>query len=134
MEEKLSIDVDAREEKFSAHKNTYPKKLRLRKRIEYKKIFRSGKRSKGKLMCIDTLLSPSDNPRLGLTVSKRYGNAVTRNRFKRSVKESFRQINHLLDNNLQINIIPRYQAKFVKSDQICKEMLFLLSSYLKKDL
>lgn len=133
MEEKLSTEDAVKEEKFSAHRICYPKKLRVRKRAEYKKIFRFGKRSKGKLVCIDALNTSSDCPKLGITVSKRYGNSPVRNRFKRCVKESFRALLPYLPNNLYINVIPRYQAKFVKSDEICKEMAFLLSSYLKKD-
>lgn len=33
--------------------------------------------------------------RLGITVSKRVGNAVVRNRVKRLIREAFRQIEHL---------------------------------------
>ena len=133
MEENLSIEDVEKEEKYSAHRVRYLKSYRLNTRADYKKISRYGKRQKGDLICIDILEISSPHPRIGITVSKKYGNSPARNRFKRCVKESFRALFPHLDNNLHINIIPRHTDQFVKSDLICKEMAFLLSSYLKKD-
>jgi len=42
-------------------------------------------------------------PRLGLTVSKKYGNAVKRNLFKRRVREVF--YNKILNENINIALI-----------------------------
>jgi ribonuclease P protein component len=48
--------------------------------------------------------------RLGVTVSKRVGNAATRNRVKRYVREHFRLNKHDLEGRWDINVIARRDA------------------------
>ncbi len=62
----------------------------LKKRAEFQKIYRHGVRFVGKSALITYLPTDGDLPRLGLTVTKKYGNAVRRNRFKRLAREAFR--------------------------------------------
>lgn len=45
-------------------------------------------------------------PRLGITVSKKHGKAHDRNRFKRVVREAFRQCQMQLPPNVDLNILP----------------------------
>jgi ribonuclease P protein component len=45
--------------------------------------------------------------RLGVVVSRRLGNAVVRNRFKRRVREAFRTTQHDLPRDLDVICIPR---------------------------
>ena len=56
----------------------------------YKKIYRYGVRFVGKAAFVTYLPENTDEPLLGLTVSRKYGNAVKRNRFKRLSREAFR--------------------------------------------
>jgi ribonuclease P protein component len=49
------------------------------------------------------------HPRLGLTVSRKVGRAVARNRWKRIVREAFRLVQHELP-SLDLVCIPRGQA------------------------
>lgn len=47
------------------------------------------------------------HPRLGLSVSKRLGNAVARNRWKRILREAFRLHRERLPAGLDLVVVPR---------------------------
>jgi ribonuclease P protein component len=50
------------------------------------------------------------HPRLGLSVSKRLGNAVVRNHWKRLLREAFRQVRPQLPLGIDLIVIPRISA------------------------
>ena len=54
----------------------------------YKKIYKHGIRFVGKAVYIAYL--PDEEPCLGITVTRKFGNAVCRNRFKRLAREAYR--------------------------------------------
>lgn len=63
---------------------------RLRKRAEYLAV-RGGEKRRGPLFLLEVLPRGDDLPaRLGVTVTKKSGNAVTRNRIRRRLKEAVR--------------------------------------------
>lgn len=51
--------------------------------------------------------SSGDAARLGLSVSRKVGGAVERNRFKRVVREQFARVAHLLPGGLDVVVIAR---------------------------
>jgi ribonuclease P protein component len=62
----------------------------LRKRAEFLAV-RRGTRVRGVLVLVEALnRGDTDDPRLGLTVSRKNGNAVMRNRIKRRLREAVR--------------------------------------------
>ena len=63
---------------------------RLRKRAEYLAV-RGGEKRRGRLFLLEVLHRGDDlPPRFGVTVTKKTGNAVTRNRIRRRLKEAVR--------------------------------------------
>ena len=65
----------------------------------------------------------ADLPRLGITVSKRVGNAVARNRIKRRVRECFRTaLKHRLPAGFAIVVIARTGADQIDSPTIHAEL------------
>jgi ribonuclease P protein component len=54
--------------------------------------------------------------RLGITASKRVGNAVVRNRMKRAVREWFRRHQDELEENVDIVVIVRRDATTLERD------------------
>lgn len=66
--------------------------------------------------------------KLGITVTKKYGKAHERNRFKRLVRESFRLLLSRIPAELEIHIRPRRSALCAKMDQIFADMEKILFS------
>lgn len=63
---------------------------RLRKRDEFLAV-RRGEKRRGRLFLIEALdRKDADVPRYGLTVTKKVGNAVVRNRIRRRLREAVR--------------------------------------------
>ena len=69
---------------------TYPKAARLRRRPEFLAIQRDGHRRHTPHLVVIRRATSGPGSRLGVTVSKRIGNAVVRNRVKRLLREVFR--------------------------------------------
>ncbi len=71
--------------------NNLSKASRLVKRRDFGKVSRSGFRRSGKWVLVEILpKSHAKQARLGITVTKKFGKAHDRNRFKRLVRESYR--------------------------------------------
>ena len=70
--------------------HTYPKAVRLRRRSEFLAVQGQGRRRHSANLVIIRRPALGDCSRLGVTVSKRVGNAVVRTRVKRILREAFR--------------------------------------------
>ncbi|MGE4517910.1 MAG: ribonuclease P protein component [Desulfobacteraceae bacterium] len=67
----------------------------------------------------------SDLGRIGITVSKKVGNSVERNRIKRLVREYWRLNQHALESIPDINIIAKKNASSKDSREIFKSLFIL---------
>jgi ribonuclease P protein component len=69
------------------------KRPRLSRSSDFQRIYRQGSSTASRFLVLYTFRraagAPSEGPRLGLSVSKKLGGAVVRNRVKRLVRESF---------------------------------------------
>jgi ribonuclease P protein component len=64
--------------------------VRLKKRAQFLAV-RRGEKRRGRLFLVEALRrDDAGEPRLGLTVTKKVGNAVVRNRIRRRLKEAIR--------------------------------------------
>jgi ribonuclease P protein component len=71
-------------------RRTFGKDERIRKKRDYLTLYQQGVRSHSRHFTVIAHRNPSGKRRLGLTVSKKVGNAVKRNRLKRLLREFFR--------------------------------------------
>jgi ribonuclease P protein component len=98
---------------------------RLKKRFEFQNVMKQGDRLIGRFLCVDR--KKGSRLRFGISASKRYGNSPERNRFKRLIREAFRTSRHALPQDIELNFVPRAQAKTAKIADIQKELLKLLT-------
>ena len=64
---------------------------RLRRRADYLRCYRTGRRRHGSLAILYFLPNQLEAPRLGITASRKVGNSVVRHRLKRRIKEVYRR-------------------------------------------
>ena len=80
---------------------------RLRKRPDFERLSKDGDRINSKYFLIVYARNGLGRLRLGVTVSKRVGRAVIRNRLKRLVREHFRQRKGLFGDSYDVNVIAK---------------------------
>ena len=83
---------------------------RLKRNSDFEKIFSVGKRSFSKSMTV--LYMPSKNLKIGYSVSKKHGNAVTRNRIKRLLRAAVRQEIGKIVGNYHIVLVPKKREEY----------------------
>jgi len=87
--------------------NRLPKSLRLLKKDDFDRVFERRLSRADRYVVIYGCSSESEDPRFGLVVSRKCGDAVRRNRWKRCIREAFRQVQRDLPGGIDMAIIPR---------------------------
>src|SRR4051794_35834980 len=72
----------------------FPKRLRLLQPSEFERVFAARNSLGNPDLALYGLANELGYPRLGMTVSRKVGNAVARNRWKRLLREAFRLGQH----------------------------------------
>ncbi|MDH3199660.1 MAG: ribonuclease P protein component [Myxococcales bacterium] len=95
---------------------------RLKKRYEFRQVQLTGRRIHTPHFLIVLQPNSLENTRLGITVTKKVGNAVQRNRIKRVVREVFRRNRHLFPPSHDIVFVAKRDADAVGYDALLKEL------------
>lgn len=82
----------------------------LKKNHEFRRLYSKGKSEVTPYIVIYLRPRKGDKIRLGITVSTKVGNAVTRNKVRRRLKELYRINEHLLFPGYDIVIVARNRA------------------------
>lgn len=91
----------------------FPNTARLRKSREFKLITDRGKKIHTPLFLVFFRKNSLQSSRLGVTVSKKVGQAVTRNRIKRWLREYFRHWQKKVSGHWDVVVIARAKANQV---------------------
>ncbi|MBE6034342.1 ribonuclease P protein component [Aminipila sp.] len=102
------------------------KKNVLRNKKDFSAIYNRGNSFGGKYVVIFCRRNNLGYNRLGFLASKKVGNSVVRNRARRLMKESFRNMKSELKEGFDIILIARNSIKDVKCNEVQKSMNFLL--------
>ncbi len=84
-----------------------PKTSLLRKSREFNRVYQCGNRLRGDGFAVIYLNGEQQETRLGISVQRKVGNAVRRNRIKRIIREVFRLNRHLFPSNSDVVIAIR---------------------------
>jgi ribonuclease P protein component len=118
----LSKDVGQKAVRVSAPKNTFPRSFRLKSSKDFQRIYQHPKKFRGRFFTLLVRENTLDYPRLGVVITKKNVKlAVTRNRIKRMIKESFRRRIRDLK-NIDIVIIVQREAPLITKDQLQTEL------------
>jgi len=105
--------------------NCFPKTARLLKSEEYQRVYDAGKRKAGRFLQIFYCSNQLGHCRFGISVSKRFGNAVRRNLLKRRIRESVRR-NRGSFVGWDVVVHPRNSAEIGSGPEIASELGGLL--------
>ena len=85
---------------------TLPKSRRLKSPAQFDAAYKRKRSAADGCLIVYACEHDFPGPRLGVSVSKKVGNAVNRNRYKRLLREAFRLVQHELPNADYV-LIPR---------------------------
>lgn len=89
----------------------FPKSKRLRTNNEFARVYGDNVFVADDCLVMQGIKNGSSETRLGISVSRKVGNAVVRNKWKRLVREAFRLQQHELPGGMDIVARPRKGAR-----------------------
>ena len=92
---------------------------------EFRRLYKKGKSTASQHVVIYSGKNNSSNNRLGITVSKKIGSAVHRNRVRRRLKEIYRLNESKLNTGYDIVIVARVSSRFIKYNELETSVLSL---------
>src|SRR3954464_13845535 len=90
-----------------AHRDAPPKSRPLRLLAEFAKVYDAKVRESRGPLTVYALPNHLGHPRLGMSVSRKVGTAVRRNRIRRLIREAFRLLQHDLPQGYDLVVVVR---------------------------
>ncbi len=106
-----------------------PKSQRLKSSADFKRCY-DGLRAGDDHILLFSVSNDLETTRLGVSVSKKHGNAVARNRKKRLLREAFRLVQHDLGIGNDYVVVPRQRSDSRLTDY--QKSLVRLASKIRK--
>lgn len=107
--------------------NSFTKADRILKRSQFIELSKRGKKINNRYFIAIYKENSAQNCRLGITVSKKVGNAATRNRIKRLSREFFRLNRQIIEGHWDINLIAKKEASLLANLEADKVLATLFN-------
>jgi ribonuclease P protein component len=88
----------------------FPKTLHLRKEADFQRVYAARVYAADNVLVVNGCENGLAYPRLGLSVSRKVGNAVVRNAWKRRIREAFRLSREVLPAGIDFVVRPQKEA------------------------
>lgn len=99
----------------------------LKKNFEFRRAYGKGKSFQAPALVLYVIKNRAGICRVGITTSKKIGNAVERNRCRRVIRAAYRTLQPKINGNYDFVFVARGKTKYIKSTDLEKTMadLFL---------
>lgn len=94
----------------------------LKKQSEFVRTYKKGTPNVSNVLVTYVLKNYKKGIRVGITTSKKIGNAVRRNRARRIIREAFRQLAPKLSGNFDFVFVARGKTPFLKTQDVKRKM------------
>ena len=95
----------------------------IKSNCDFRRIYGKGKSFQGPALVSYVMKNRAGICRIGITTSKKIGNAVERNRSRRVIRAAYSMIEDKICGNYDIIFVARAKTKYVKSTQLALLML-----------
>ena len=89
---------------------------------DFRRIYARGKSYVSPLVVVYALNNRTKNVRVGITTSKKVGNAVQRNRSRRVIREAFRALAPRVRPGFDLVLVARGKTPYVKSTDVRRQL------------
>lgn len=89
---------------------------------DFRRIYARGKSYVSPLVVVYALKNRTKNVRVGITTSKKVGNAVQRNRSRRVIREAFRALAPRVRAGFDLVLVARGKTPYVKSTDVRRQL------------
>ncbi len=89
---------------------------------DFRRIYARGKSYVSPLVVVYALKTRTKNVRVGITTSKKVGNAVQRNRSRRVIREAFRALAPRVRPGFDLVLVARGKTPYVKSTDVRRQL------------
>ena len=96
---------------LSRRRYGFSRSLRVRRQADFDRVYCRNVYAADSTLVVRGCDNGTSTSRLGLSISRRVGNAVVRNRWKRLIREAFRQQHAKLPGGLDLVVRPRRGAE-----------------------
>ncbi|QKY70836.1 ribonuclease P protein component [Lentibacillus sp. CBA3610] len=104
------------------------KRYRIKDNREFQHVFKNGRSFANRQLVLYYIEKPGqEHFRIGLSVGKKIGNAVLRNRIKRFLRQAFLELEDNIEPANDIIIIARHPTRQMSFNDVKKSLIHLLS-------